>query len=72
MHSDRVRRVPLHNGDSVSAGQTSEACRIDIMGLRLHNLHRSVIAERVIAAANSELHKAALALLIKYITAPVI
>jgi N-acetylglucosaminyldiphosphoundecaprenol N-acetyl-beta-D-mannosaminyltransferase len=45
--------MPLHNGDSISVAQTSEAFRIDIMGLRLHNLHRSVIAERVIAAVNS-------------------
>ncbi|HTJ89411.1 MAG TPA: WecB/TagA/CpsF family glycosyltransferase [Acidocella sp.] len=45
--------MPLHNEDSISVGQTSEACRIDIMGLRLHNLHRSVIAGRVIAAVNS-------------------
>jgi len=34
--------------------QTSESDMIDIMGLRLHNLHRSTIAERVITAARSK------------------
>lgn len=53
MPSDAVRHMPSHDGDSISMAQTSEADMIDIMGLRLHNLHRSTIAERVIAAASS-------------------
>jgi N-acetylglucosaminyldiphosphoundecaprenol N-acetyl-beta-D-mannosaminyltransferase len=53
MRSDVVRRMPLHDKDSISMAQTSEADMIDIMGLRLHNLHRGAIVERVIAAVNS-------------------
>ncbi|HEX3756537.1 MAG TPA: WecB/TagA/CpsF family glycosyltransferase [Rhizomicrobium sp.] len=56
MRSDMVRRMPLHDDASIPMAQTSEADMIDIMGLRLHNLHRNVIAERVIAAVNSD-HK---------------
>src|ERR1700679_453747 len=52
MRSDMARRMPLDDGGSTSAAQISEADMIDIMGLRLHNLHRNVIAERVIAAVN--------------------
>lgn len=54
MRSDMARRMPLDDGGSTSAAQISEADMIDIMGLRLHNLHRDVIAERVIAAVNSD------------------
>jgi len=54
MRSDRVRRVPLRDGNSIPVGPTSEAAKIDIMGLRLHNLHRNAIAKRVIAAVNSK------------------
>jgi N-acetylglucosaminyldiphosphoundecaprenol N-acetyl-beta-D-mannosaminyltransferase len=53
MHSDMARRMPPHDGDAISVTQISETDMIDIMGLRLHNLHRNVIAERVIAAVNS-------------------
>jgi N-acetylglucosaminyldiphosphoundecaprenol N-acetyl-beta-D-mannosaminyltransferase len=52
MRSDMARRMPLDDVGSTSAAQISEADMIDIMGLRLHNLHRNVIAERVIAAVN--------------------
>lgn len=53
MPSDMAQRASLHHDDAVSMVQTSEADMIDIMGLRLHNLHRSAIAERVITAARS-------------------
>jgi N-acetylglucosaminyldiphosphoundecaprenol N-acetyl-beta-D-mannosaminyltransferase len=53
MRSDVARRMPLHHGDPIPMAQTSEADMIDIMGLRLHNLHRSALAERVIAAVHS-------------------
>jgi N-acetylglucosaminyldiphosphoundecaprenol N-acetyl-beta-D-mannosaminyltransferase len=54
MRSDLARRMPLRDGRSIPMAQTSEADMIDIMGLRLHNLHRDTIAERVIAAVNSD------------------
>lgn len=49
-----MERMPMYDGDAISMVQTSEADMVDIMGLRLHNLHRRVIAERVIAAVNSD------------------
>jgi N-acetylglucosaminyldiphosphoundecaprenol N-acetyl-beta-D-mannosaminyltransferase len=54
MRSDMARRKPLDDSDSIPTEQTSEADMIDIMGVRLHDLHRDVIAKRVIAAVNSD------------------
>lgn len=54
MPSDTAQRMPLHDEGSISMAQTSKADMIDIMGLRLHNLHRRTIAERVITAAGSK------------------
>ncbi|HVE21416.1 MAG TPA: WecB/TagA/CpsF family glycosyltransferase [Acidocella sp.] len=54
MPSEAAQRMPSHGGGSISMAQTSESDMIDIMGLRLHNLHRSTIAERVITAAGSK------------------
>ena len=54
MRSDMARRMLLHDSDSIPMVQTSEADMIDIMGLRLHDLHRDAIAKRVIAAVNSD------------------
>jgi N-acetylglucosaminyldiphosphoundecaprenol N-acetyl-beta-D-mannosaminyltransferase len=54
MRFDRGRRTSLRDGMAIPLGSTSETAMIDIMGLKLHNLHRDAIAKRVIAAANSK------------------